>query len=127
MVPRFFGLYLEIKRACELLTNSWRATALNVFIVSEDQHMSNLEMIKEDDLSSEECIIAKGGDGGDSGESGRVMRGDRETKLRPAGQTLAEKSIQHHPFHPPPLPLSISLSPSLHHRLVLSLSDRGHP
>lgn len=42
---------------------------------------------------------------------GGGQTGDREMKLGPAGQTLAEKSILHHPFHPAPLPhLYISLS-----------------
>lgn len=54
----------------------------------------------------------------------RVMRGGRQTgdsemKLRTAGQTLSEKSIQHHPLKPHP-------NPRHHHHLLLSLSDGLH-
>lgn len=48
---------------------------------------------------------SKGWNGGDDSESPWVMRGggqtgDREMKLRPAGQTLTEQSILHHPPQP---------------------------
>lgn len=41
---------------------------------------------------------------------GGGQTGDRETKLRPVGQTFSEKSIRHHPYHPAPLsPLYLPL------------------
>lgn len=75
-------------------------------------------------------MIVMGEMAGDDSKSPRVVRGggqtgDREMKLRPTGQTLTGKSILHHPFHPAPLPSSVSLSLSLLATVSLSPSQEG--